>query len=77
MSQAVIISEKTIEEIFARLDSLAKELKAIKTKLFEKEPLYGSDEWWEWSERKADEDMGKNRLVRFDSINDAVKWLNS
>lgn len=39
--------------ILERLDALTKEVKAIKVKLFKKEPLYGSDEWWEWSDKEA------------------------
>ncbi len=53
ISQATTVSQKTIEEILTRLDRLTREIKAIKTKLFEEEPLYGSDEWWEWSDEKA------------------------
>lgn len=53
MNQTITISSKTIEEVLARLDKLAKEVKAIKTKLFEEEPPYGSDAWWEWSDKKA------------------------
>lgn len=77
MNQTVTVPSKTIEEILARLNTLTNEIKAIKAKLFEKEPEYGSDEWWEWSERKADEDIKAGRLVQFDSAKDAVKWLNS
>lgn len=53
MSQAITVSPKTIEEILTRLDRLTREIKAIKTKLFEEEPRYGSDEWWKWSDEKA------------------------
>lgn len=77
MNQTITVSSKTIEEIFAHLNTLTKEVKEIKAKLFEEEPPYGSDAWWEWSERKADEDIKANRLVRFDSAKDAIKWLNS
>jgi len=43
----------------------------------EVEPPYGSDEWWKWSEKKADEDIKKGNVVKFDSVEDAIKWLNS
>lgn len=76
MNQAITVSPKTIEEILVRLDRLAKEVKAIKARLFEEEPPYGSDEWWEWSERKADEDIKKGKLMRFNSAEEAIKWLN-
>lgn len=77
MNQAVTVSPKTINTIVARLDELTKEVKAIKTRLFEEEPSYGSDAWWEWSERKADEDIKAGRIVRFDSVKETIKWLNS
>ena len=77
MSQTITVSSKTIGETLANLNTLTKEIKEIKAKLFEKEPLYGSDEWWEWSEKRADEDIKANRLVRFDSAEKAIKWLNS
>lgn len=53
MNQTTIVSPKTIEEIFARLDSLSRDVEILRKKLFEKEPAYGSDEWWEWSDKKA------------------------
>ena len=53
MNQTITVSPKTIEEILARLDKLTREIKVIKTKLFEEEPPYGSDEWWKWSDEKA------------------------
>lgn len=53
MNQAIAVSPKTIQEILIRLDSLTKEVRAIKSKIFGQEPPYGSDEWWEWSDKKA------------------------
>lgn len=77
MNQTITVSSKTIGNILTRLDTLTKEVKAIKSKIFEEEPPYGSNEWWEWSERRADEDIKTGKLVRFDSVKDAIKWLNS
>jgi len=77
MNQTITISSKTIDEILTRLDKLGRDIRAIKVKLFEREPLYGSDEWWEWSEKKADEDIDSGRLVKFESVQEAIKWLNS
>ncbi len=53
MNQTVTVPAKTIDEIFSRLDELTKTVKKISARLFEKEPPYGSDEWWEWSDREA------------------------
>lgn len=60
--QTITVPAKTFEKIISRLDDLTQEVKTIKAKLFEEEPLYGSDEWWEWSEKKADEDIKKGRI---------------
>ena len=53
MNQTVAVPTKTINEIFSRLDELANAVKKIAAKLSEKEPPYGSDEWWEWSNEEA------------------------
>jgi len=57
MNQTVTVPVKTIEEIFSRLDELTNAVKKIAAKLSEKEPLYGSDEWWKWSDKKAIEEI--------------------
>lgn len=76
MNQTITIPSKTVEEILTRLDKLTKEVKAIRAKLFKEEPFYGSEEWWEWSEKKADEDIKKGRLMKLNSAEEAIKWLN-
>jgi len=47
MNQTITISPKTVNQILARLDALTKEVKSIKTKLFEEEPPNGSEDWWD------------------------------
>lgn len=75
--QTVTVPAKTFEEILARLDKLTRDVHAIKAKLFESEPPYGSDEWWKWSDKKAREDIKKGRVMEFKSAEEAIKWLNS
>ncbi|KKQ28935.1 MAG: hypothetical protein US48_C0031G0004 [Candidatus Levybacteria bacterium GW2011_GWA2_37_36] len=77
MNQAVMVSPKTIEEIFVRLNALTDEIKVIKTKLYEKEPSYGSDEWWEWSDKKALKEIQAGKGIKFNTAKEAIKWLNS
>lgn len=77
MAQTMTVPTKTFEEILSRLDQLTKEVRLIKAKLFAKEPAYGSGEWWEWSDKKAMEDIKAGKAVKFDSAEQASKWLNS
>ena len=77
MNQTTTVSQKTIEEILTRLDRLTREIKAIKTKLFEEEPPYGSDEWWEWSDEKAIEDYRKGRYTVIRSKKELNEFFGS
>jgi len=77
MNQAITVSEKTIEEILTRLDRLTREIKAIKTKLFEEEPPYGSHEWWKWSDEKATEDYKKGRYTVIRSKKELNEFFGS
>ena len=77
MNQPITVSQKTLEAIFDRLEKVAKEVKSIRKKLEETEPLYGSNTWWQWAEKKADDDIAKGKVVKFNSVREAVKWLNS
>lgn len=63
MAQTITVSEKAFEEVISRLDKLTREVQAIKIRLFDKEPLYGSKEWWEWSDRKALESIRKGKGI--------------
>ncbi len=75
--QTIIVPAKTFEKILSRLDELTREIKTIKSKLLEEEPLYGSDEWWEWSDRKALEEIkqGKGTVIR--NKKELNQFLNS
>ena len=77
MSQAITVPNKTINDIFTRLDELTNAVKKISLRLFEDEPLYGSDEWWKRSDKKAIEEIKAGKGVKFNTVQDAIKWLNS
>lgn len=77
MNQAITVSAKAIEEILANLNILTKEIKEIKARLFEKEPPYGSNEWWEWSDKEALKEIKAGKGIKFNSAEEAIKWLNS
>jgi len=77
MNQAITISPKTLEQILNRLDALTKEVRAIKAKLFEREPLYGSDEWWEWSDKKALKEIKAGKGIKITNKKELDAFFNS
>ena len=77
MNQAITVSPKTIEEILAHLKTLTKEVKAIKVRLFTEEPPYGSDAWWEWSDKKAQEDIKAGRYTTVHNKKELKTFLDS
>lgn len=77
MAQTITVPAKTLEEILSRLEKLTLDVKAIKARIFEQEPPYGSDEWWVWSDRKAIEDIKAGRFVEFKNTKEAQEYLNS
>lgn len=77
MNKTISVEAKTLNRILARLDQLTDEIKAIKTKLFEEEPPYGSDAWWKKETKEAEEDFKKGKGIQFKSAKEAIEWLNS
>lgn len=77
MSQTITVSPKTIEQIITRLDNLTKEVKAIRTKLFEEEPPYGSDAWWEWSDKKALKEIKEGKYTKINNKKELQQFLDS
>ena len=77
MAQTITVPAKTFEMILSKLEHLTRDVETIKSKLLDGEPPYGSDQWWEWSEKRADADIKAGRVVKFDSVEETIKWLNS
>jgi len=68
------IDEKAKAEGFATRSEF---IRGLVRSYLSKEPPSGSDEWWQWSDAKALEDIRKGRVKRFESVDEAIKWLNS
>lgn len=77
MRDTITTNTKTLALILKRLDELTQDVKILKAKLLEDEPAYGSDQWWKKSDRKALETLKAGKGMRFDSAEEAIKWLNS
>ena len=67
MSQTITVTPKTIDAIVEQLAKLTIEVKAIKARLFEEEPTYGSDAWWEWSDKKALDEIKAGKGIKIHS----------
>lgn len=77
MANAVSVNAKTINHIVVQLDKLARDVEAIKARVFEKEPPFGSDEWWEWSDKKALEEIKRGEVYGpFENADELLKSLH-
>lgn len=76
MSKTIQLSQTQFDILLQRLTRLEK----MVAKLLEKdeEPPYGSDEWWEWSDKKALEEVKKGEYYELKDeadINDFFKHI--
>lgn len=74
--QTVTVPIKTFENILAKLDLLAEQMTTMNEKL-QGSPSYGSDAWWEWSEKKACEDIRSGRYTTLQSKKELQEYLSS
>lgn len=77
MAQTVTVDAKTIRAILTRLDQIDKKINAISAKALEKEPVYGSDEWWEKEVKEGEEELKKGKYTSFSSKRNLQQYLNS
>lgn len=62
MNKTISINTETLELILKHIENLTKDVSAIKAKLFDEEPPYGSAAWWKKEEKEADEDIKQGRV---------------
>lgn len=61
MTQVVSIDAKITKDLLSLLRELKQQIVRLNERL-DAAPPYGSNEWWEWSEKKADEDVKMGRV---------------
>ncbi len=74
--QTITIPAKTFEKILSKLDFLVREIALLNEKL-EGAPPYGSTEWWEWSNKKAQEEIKNGRYTSLHNKKELQQYLNS
>ena len=58
MSNTVTLSQSAYKNLLARMNKLEKMIATLLER-FEQEPLYGSEAWWDWSNKKGKQDIEK------------------
>lgn len=77
MNQVITINTKTLREVLTRLDSLTREIKAIKARLFDEDPPYGSDAWWKKEIEEGLEEVREGKVRGpFKNANELIRALH-
>lgn len=74
--QTVTVPVKTFEKILSKLDHLTRTVEVINEKL-EGAPPYGSDKWWEWSNKKAQKDIEEGRYTTISNKRELQQFFDS
>lgn len=72
MNQVTHVSQDQFETLLKRLSRLEKMMAML---LKKEEPPKGTDEWWEWSDKKALEGIKRGEYKEFKSAKEMVTYL--
>lgn len=75
MASTVTITRSEFNRLTERLNRLEQSLNVF-VEWLGNEPPIGTDQWWEWSDRKALLDVRKGNYSSFDSAEEMVSYLN-
>ena len=64
-------------QILNILSQIQKDLADVKKKIEDLEPIYGSDAWWKWSDKKAMDDIKAGRYTTVRSKKELSKFMGS
>lgn len=78
VNQTKILKETTVISLLDDLEALSQAAKNVREKLLKIFPAkYGSDLWWEKSDKEALESIKQGRGKKFETYEEAVKYLES
>ena len=76
MAQAATIDTRFARDILSTLRELKEQIVSLNEKL-EGAPPYGSDEWWAWSEKRAQEDIKAGRYTVLRNKKEVQQFFDS
>ncbi len=79
MTDTISISEAKYKSLSNRLDKLEQMMRLLAGKLeavLEFEPRYGSEQWWEWSDKKSMEDYKAGKFTTLKNKKDIEKFFS-
>jgi hypothetical protein len=77
MANTVSVDAKMLETVLKKIDALTKEVHEIKEKLSDQEPPYGSNAWWELSDKRGLEDIKKGNYREITSKKELQEHLDA
>jgi hypothetical protein len=76
MTRTAVVKTDLLNEILITLRSLKGDIADLRIKL-EAIPLYGSQEWWDFSVEKALKDKDNSDYKEYSSVDNYIKDLDS
>lgn len=76
--QVKTIDIKTLETLYKEIKVIEVALEGLRQKVIDLLPAeYGSDLWWEKSDRKAMKEIAEGKGMKFSSTEEVIKYLES
>ncbi len=80
MTQTITLTKTEYSQLLQRVSELEKTLTKLAAsfgELLRSEPPYGSDAWWQWSNRKSKEDFAKGDFYTITNKKDLNTFLTN
>lgn len=77
MADVVTVRSDTLSQILVRLKALQKDVRSIGKKVEDLEPVYGSDAWWQWSDKGAVESIERGDYYELKNKKELDSFLDN
>lgn len=81
MSDTVTVSRNQLDRLYNRIAYLERVVRKVVEQIDlpaeELEPPYGTDEWWEWSDRQAFKDIQAGRTTALKTKEDIDRFFDT